>query len=349
MDVLILVTVSTICGYQKFEEIEDYGKHNRDWLCSVFGILPKRSPSDSTIQRVMKGISHESLAEMAGRLATELLRSETRTVAVDGKSMNSTSCDKTGRHMHNLTAFDSGNLIPLCTRNCHEKSNEITMWHDLLDACGKYVKDTLFTGDAMGCQTAIVEKIRSKGGHYLLGVKDNQKTLAGNADITRRLKRPDDVSSMTDIGHGRITERTCSVYSDLSLFEKQSDWKDLSRLVMVESKTKCVKTREVTRDVRFYISDMHGSAGFFNDEVRRHWAIENSLHWNLDNAFRQDRCVRRSTSASRNLDSVQKMAFCILSVNKMPDKNGADAGLTRKMRLAQIDKSVLAGFFGLQG
>jgi len=340
------MTISTICGLQKFEEVEDYGRCNREWLAANFGILPKGSPSDSTIHRMMKGISDEKMSVVAGKFACLLLELTTSTIAVDGKSMNGTKCDDLGRHLHNLTAFDTVNRIPLCTMNCSEKSNEITMWHSLLDACGRYVKGTLFTGDAMGCQTAIVKRIRDGEGHYLLGVKGNQRSLAEDIELTCRLKRPDETFQTTDAGHGKVVRRTCCTYTDLSLVERLPDWDGLGTVVRIESRTRTVKTNEVTSETRYYISDIKDSAEFFNREVRRHWMIENYLHWNLDNAFRQDRCVRLSTSASRNLDSIQKIAFCILSAYRMPDKKGADAGLTRKMRIAMLDKAVLSDLLG---
>jgi hypothetical protein len=59
-----------------------------------------------------------------------------------------------------------------------EKSNEITAIPQLLDLID--VAGDTITIDAMGCQTAIAEKIRKKKADYVLAVKENQPTLYAN-------------------------------------------------------------------------------------------------------------------------------------------------------------------------
>jgi predicted transposase YbfD/YdcC len=51
------------------------------------------------------------------------------------------------------------------------KSNEITAVPELLDQLA--LKNSIVTLDAMGCQTAIAEKILARGGDYLLTLKGN--------------------------------------------------------------------------------------------------------------------------------------------------------------------------------
>ena len=55
------------------------------------------------------------------------------------------------------------------------KSNEITAIPELLEKIR--IKGQVVTIDAMGTQTAIAEKIRSKRGDYVLALKENQKNL----------------------------------------------------------------------------------------------------------------------------------------------------------------------------
>ena len=53
------------------------------------------------------------------------------------------------------------------------KSNEITAVLELLDQLA--LENSIVTLDAMGCQTAIAEKILARGGDYLLTLKGNHK------------------------------------------------------------------------------------------------------------------------------------------------------------------------------
>ena len=36
------------------------------------------------------------------------------------------------------------------------------------------------------------------------------------------------------------------------------------------------------------------------DAIRSHWGIENSLHWSLDMAFREDECRKRKDNSAEN-------------------------------------------------
>jgi predicted transposase YbfD/YdcC len=56
-----------------------------------------------------------------------------------------------------------------------DKSHAITAIPELLEFIA--TKGCLVTIDAMGCQTAIAEKIRQQGANYVLAVKQNQPTL----------------------------------------------------------------------------------------------------------------------------------------------------------------------------
>ena len=69
-------------------------------------------------------------------------------------------------------------------------------------------------------------------------------------------------------------------------FPSGNQWKKLTRVVMVET------TREApdfsTQDRRFYISSFDASVELILNASRKHWDLENSLHWTLDVTFRED-------------------------------------------------------------
>jgi len=97
-------------------------------------------------------------------------------VAIDGKRMRG-SYDRGSNKdaIHMVSAFASNNGLCLGQISCDQKSNEIIAIPKLLDLIA--IKGCTVTIDAMGCQTKIAEKIRSKEAHYILAVKDNQKEL----------------------------------------------------------------------------------------------------------------------------------------------------------------------------
>ncbi len=134
------------------------------------------------------------------------------------------------------------------------------------------------TIDAMGCQTAIAEKIIDNGADYLLAVKGNQGSLEQDAEYTIKFSKPVDIYEDTDIGHGRVETRTCKVVTDLSHIENVDKWKKLNCIVAIESTRYIKSTAQEQKETRLYITSLEASAKKIGESVRAHWGIENSLH-----------------------------------------------------------------------
>jgi predicted transposase YbfD/YdcC len=78
-----------------------------------------------------------------------------------------------------VSAWVGENNLVLGQMAVDEKSNEITAIPKVLDMID--IKGDVVTIDAMGCQTDIAKKIRKKEADYILGVKENHKTLYNDA------------------------------------------------------------------------------------------------------------------------------------------------------------------------
>ena len=86
---------------------------------------------------------------------------------------------------------------------------------------------------------------------------------------------------------------------------------------MVES------TREigdkVEHETRFYITSLTLLAVHVAAFVRAHWAVENSLHWVMDMAFRDDECRLRTDHAPANFTTLKHMALNLIRRAKSND------------------------------
>jgi len=68
-----------------------------------------------------------------------------------------------------------------------------------------------------------------------------------------------------------------------------------------------------TSEDRYYISSRKKlTSKQALSAVRAHWGIENSLHWVLDVAFREDDCRVRATNAAANFAAVRRLALGLL-------------------------------------
>ena len=57
------------------------------------------------------------------------------------------------------------------------------------------------------------------------------------------------------------------------------------------------------------------SAMEFGCYARGHWGIEGSLHWVLDDYFREDRCTARKGAATENLGLMRKAVYNLMKLD----------------------------------
>ena len=62
------------------------------------------------------------------------------------------------------------------------------------------------------------------------------------------------------------------------------------------------------------------SAEEFACYARGHWGIENSLHWVLDDYFREDRCTARVGKATENLGLMRKIIYNLTKLDEVTEK-----------------------------
>ena len=246
-------------------------------------------------------------------------------VSIDGKTLRGSFDNASGaKPIHVVSAWLSEQKLVLGQLKVADKSNEITAIPELLRLLD--VKGTTVTIDAMGCQRAIAEQLIDSEANYVLAVKDNQPTLRENIETfftdAQRAERPlDDPPPVVekahdvDAGHGRIEERSCWLSRDLTWIENTEAWKGLAAIAKVERVRQEQLSGKTSREVSYYIiSDPKLTADRLNRIVRKHWGIENSLHWVLDMTFGEDRSRVRTKNAALNFGIVRHTALNLLRI-----------------------------------
>jgi len=89
----------------------------------------------------------------------------------------------------------------------------------------------------------------------------------------------------------------------------------LERLVIHRDGEDEIIEEEPTPEVCTYIISKEMNAEEFACYVKNHWRIEDSLHWVLDDYFREDRCTARKRKATENLGLLRKMAYNLMKLD----------------------------------
>lgn len=66
-------------------------------------------------------------------------------------------------------------------------------------------------------------------------------------------------------------------------------------------------------ETRYFISSLAGDAKRFEELVRTHWQIENSLHWVLDVQFNEDNSRIRKDNSPEKFAVLRHIAHSLLS------------------------------------
>ena len=325
INILTIALCATIAGADDFVAIADWARQKRDWL-GQFLDLSGGIPSHDRFNAVFRALKPEPFERCLVSWITALHEvTAGQLVAIDGKTLRQ-SFDKAGAKsaLHMVSAWATANKISLGQVAVAEKSNEITAIPRLLDLLE--IAGSVVTIDAMGCQTEIAEKIVEKEADYVLAVKGNQPALHTGIMEFFLDHMEDDFARVKlsrhetkEKGHGREEHRTyyvCDVPQDMP---DRGRWKGLKRIGLAISDT--VRSGKPCDEVRTYIMSRKLSARSFGAAVRGHWGIENSLHWQLDMSFGEDRCRVRKDHADADMAAMRRLALGLLK-NEVSKKLG---------------------------
>jgi predicted transposase YbfD/YdcC len=311
IDVIFVALAAVLCGAVHCTEMAMFAETRLE-LLRQFVPLANGAPSHDTFSRVFRVLDPDAFNAAFRRFMTafgEQARIDTRgQVAVDGKSLRR-AYDKGRAHMPPLmvTVFDCETFMSLA-QVVAETGGEAQAAIEALKLLS--LKGCIVTADALHCHRRFTKTVREAGGDYVLALKGNQSKLAKQAqDTLEALAHRAPIHESEDHAHGRHEIRRAFVAPFVQTPGKNT-LIDLKAVARVESwRTQGGKT---THKVRTYALSRRMTPQEVLRVVRRHWAIENDLHWQLDVLMAEDQTRNRKNNAPVNLAVLRRLALNIL-------------------------------------
>jgi predicted transposase YbfD/YdcC len=316
LDIIAIAICAVTAGAESWDDIEEFGEAKHDWL-KTFLALPNGIPSHDTFRRLFERLDPGEFQRcFLGWIEALHEATERQVIAIDGKTLRRSFDRATGRSaLHLVHAWATANHLLLGQVAVAEKSNEITAIPKLLKILE--IAGAIVTIDALGCQKEIARTIRERKADYVLALKANHGHLYEQVvafferACARLLKGPDiRYHRQWDEGHGRTECRRCWATSDLAWLEGREEWEGLRSVVMIEAER--FVGDAVAVETRYYLSSLPNDARLLNESVRRHWGVENSLHWVLDVTFHEDSSRIKKENAPENFGLLRRLALCLL-------------------------------------
>lgn len=339
---LTLITAAMMTGESTQVGISQWiVAHESDlvrWLQPKSG----RVPSLATLRRVLCGVSIEALEQALGSYLQEqqldmgesgqvvtLTGERLQGQAVDGKTVRCATAHATpqGKATHLVAVVSHETGLVLRQANAPAKLDEPRVAQKLLATLP--LQGTVTTFDALHTSVKQAKQLRRQGGHYLLVVKRNQKTLYHDIDDAFTVLPPQGTcetefwqyecgTTQATRGHGRTEHYLLESTPALNQFLAFPD------VAQVVRRTRWVRQHRTQRDsvhVEYLITSLPRTLVTL-DQVARlrrwHWTIENVTHYPRDVSFGEDRCQVHSGSAAEALATFRNAVAGTLHVRGWP-------------------------------
>jgi predicted transposase YbfD/YdcC len=316
LDSVTIAICAVISNADGWTDIEAYGRAKETWLRN-FLELPALIPSHDTFARVFAKLDPIAFQTCFVRWV-DAIRDKLPgdVIAIDGKTSRRThdaAIDLSPLHI--VSAWSSDNRLVLGQVRVDTKSNEITAIPLLLDLLD--VKGCLVTIDALGCQTAIADKIIAQEADYVLACKGNQERIHTDVqhlftELLSQEQTPSvlDYLKTTHEGHGRREIREVWTTVQLESLRDRERWSKLQSLACVRSER--TSAGETTVETRFYLSSAASDAERLANAIRSHWGVENQVHWVLDVVFADDASRVHIDHSAHNLAIIRHIVLNML-------------------------------------
>ncbi len=334
---LLVIASALMAGQRSGRAMAEWAAAHGDELLACLRPCRKRIPSAATLYRVLSKVpiaelescvsaytsQIDQLDATLGSIETqqgEVLRGQ----SLDGKTLCGASQHGAVVHLVSLVRHESG--LALAQERVESKIDERKAGRHLLTPAR--LAHTITTADALYTQVKQAEQILAGGGHYVMAVKRNQPSLYQAIDLAftalPRINQEEaafwqhQTYTTYDKQHGRLEKRTLESTTALNDYLQ---WPGVAQILRRTCQRKHIKSGKMTTHVRYAVTSLTRemvSLAQIEAVWRRHWTIENQLHYVRDVSFGEDQCQIHFGHAPQALAALRNAILALLRFEGWP-------------------------------
>ena len=300
-------------------------------------------PEAITYERVIGSIDKNQLQNICLFFLTDIIsikkKKKREIIDIDGKIDRSSSYNQLNdegtieqiKCLNVLNAYSNNYDMCIFSEMIEDKTNEITAFPTVINALN--IRNAIITVDALNTQKENCKLVKKKRGNYVFALKGNQGNFYNDVqlyfttEILKGLEKNEHLHQIEKRGNETVVYDYYQT-DDITWYHDYKSWKGLKTIGMVK-KTIIKRDGTETSEIRYYISSLNVDIELFSDCIRKHWSVENKLHWQLDYTFKQDDNTTADKDALLGLQIIKKTALALL--NPIKEKRNMSMN---KLRLA---------------
>lgn len=314
---LIIIILSELSGCNYFREFVLFGRKHESKLKKL-KLLPNGLPSHDTLERIVHRVDKLELNKSLVNLLFPSLKNRP-IISIDGKCIRATRDSSIkgsyGGMKDIVTMFMSESKLSLLSYNNSDKGNEINVIPVLLKMFRESYPNVkpYITIDGVAITREILGLLKEYEYDFAIVYKRSKETIN---ELSKLLV--DSLGEVKDkaFNSSRIETRTFNLYSPSGIVGIEQWLSYISYIGKMNSKVEYMITGEITNSEYYYFTS-EITIDEFMKMRRHHWAIENSLHWVLDNSFREDRMRMKKDHASENMNLIRKFVLNVLALTNL--------------------------------
>jgi predicted transposase YbfD/YdcC len=321
--VLVFIVLAKLAGQDRVSGIAEWIALRIEALSHALHLVRVRAPHRTTYSNLLGKVIDVAEFETVVQdfFASQPGAGQSVVINLDGKTLRGTIPAGQSHGVHLLAAFLPDEGWVLMQVEVDRKENEIRAAARVLGTLD--LRDKIVTGDALLAQRTLSAQIVEAGGDYVWTVKENQSQLYQDLET---LFAPELVAKgfspashddfrtarIVDKGHGRLETRTLTVSQALTGY---TEWPHAAQVFRLERRILHIGEGKRTEETVYGITSLspaEASPKRLLQLVRKHWGIENKLHYRRDETMREDWCHLRKGHAGRMMASLNNLVLGLL-------------------------------------